>query len=769
MIVQFTVVAALMWLAPAAALAQLQQGTIAGTVLDSDGRPVADITITLLDELGRPVTTVTAGGSGQYRFGNVAPGTYGLTADRPPLRAVVEGVHVAGALPVAVDLRLSAVLAEQITVRAEEPAATKTEVTLAGEAIRRAPARLRSRGLQDAIATTPGWSGEDNGLLHVRGVDDGFLFVIDGVPVYERIDGLFGVAPDPAMIESVNVMTGYIPPEFGFKSGGVIEIRSASGVADRWAGSVDVGAGTEATRDFSTVGGGPLGSRSAVTLGLTGQQSRRFLDPVHPDNLHNDGNTLSGGGQFGWNLPAASTLNAVFGFGRSNFEVPHGDEQEEAGQDQRQRIGQQWATVSWQRPWSSSTISQLAGYYRNGSSQLIGSGNDTPLFTDADRDLRRIGVLGSVTRDFGSHVLKAGGEAARLSLRENLFFVRTDDARGIPFVFHDTAAPTLLSLYVQDSFRPSPQLTVDLGVRADRSRMLAAASQVSPRIGAAYHWPSTQTTVRGSLGRFFQPPQPENLLVASSPQARALSPFAEDGEGGAELHPERQTALEAAVEQTIARVVRLDVAYWHRRVRNAADPNVFFGTTMIFPNTTDAGRASGVDVRLEMPRRMGWSGYVSYTNSHVVWFGPINGGLFLEDEVVEIGPGTAFTPDHDQRHSGSFGVTFDDDRRGTWVSLTGSYASGTPLEVEEDDIEELAERPGAERVDFARGRVKPRALFDVAVGQRLYRGARADLSARVSVLNVADRAYAFNFGNPFSGTHFGAGRTVAVSVRAAFR
>ena len=44
-----------------------------------------------------------------------------------------------------------------------------------------------------------------------------------------------------------------------------------------------------------------------------------------------------------------------------------------------------------------------------------------------------------------------------------------------------------------------------------------------------------------------------------------------------------------------------------------------------------------------------------------------------------------------------------------------------------------------------------------------------DLSARLSVLNVANQAYAFNFGNPFSGTHFGAGRTMLASLRAAFR
>lgn len=62
------------------------------------------------------------------------------------------------------------------------------------------------------MASLAGWSTEDNGLLHVRGVDDGFLYVIDGIPVYERLDGLFGMAPDPAMVDTLNIVTGYIPP-----------------------------------------------------------------------------------------------------------------------------------------------------------------------------------------------------------------------------------------------------------------------------------------------------------------------------------------------------------------------------------------------------------------------------------------------------------------------------------------------------------------------------------------------------------------------------
>jgi outer membrane receptor protein involved in Fe transport len=394
-------------------------------------------------------------------------------------------------------------------------------------------------------------------------------------------------------------------------------------------------------------------------------------------------------------------------------------------------------------------------------------------------------VLASVTHHRGRHLFKVGTEAARLSLDESFTLAVTDhDAAedadlserafeytpDNPFVFADAAHPTLLSLYAQDSFTPFRQLTVDLGVRADWSRMLVRASQWSPRLGAAYSFPATGTTARASFGRFFQPPQGENLLLASSSTARALSPFADDThEGGGELQPERQTAIEFGIEQLFWRGTRLDVAYWHRRVQHAADPNVFFGTTIIFPNTVATGRAAGLDVRVEVPRRRGWSAYLSYTNSIVTQAGPITGGLFLEDDIGELGPGTQFTPDHDQRNVGAAGLTYEHEGRGFWVALSARYESGTPLEVDAEEYDDLRARPGAELADFDRGRVRPRRIADFVAAHRVLRSPGADLSVRVSLLNLAGARWAYNFGNPFSGTHFGPGRTVHVGARVTFR
>ena len=70
-----------------------------------------------------------------------------------------------------------------------------------------------------------------------------------------------------------------------------------------------------------------------------------------------------------------------------------------------------------------------------------------------------------------------------------------------------------------------------------------------------------------------------------------------------------------------------------------------------------------------------------------------------------------------------------------------------------------------ELVDFERGRVKPRMLFDVLAGMRLFRSGGNVISVRGAILNLTGDEFAYNFGNPFSGTHFGPGRTFQIGVQ----
>ena len=762
--------------------AQLQQTTLTAIVTDAGQAAVPGASVTLTDPLGAVLQTTTTDARGHAVFANVSPGRYELRTIAPGAAPLHLPVTVAGALPMEVAIGIPAAVTDRVVVSAVSADATSSRGSIAGQSISRVPVRVRSRALQDVVATLPGWSTEDNGLIHSRGVDDGFLYVIDGVPVYERVDAVSGLSPDLTSVASINVLTGYVPPEFGYKAGGVIEIRSAT--AQSWTGTAEVTAASDDARDLSGAAGGRMTDELSFRVGGVAARSDRFLDPVHPDNLHNNGNQASVFGQIEWMATATNRFSIGWEAGRSHFDVPNNAEQEEAGQDQRQRLSQGSLSLSWQRTWSANVVTQAGFYHRGARSRLDGSPFDTPLEAHADRTLQRTGGLFAATRQFGHHVAKAGFEVQRLSMKEAFQFAITDEdaaedagfreealefTPAQPFRFDGEATPTVFSAFVQDSWHVLPQLTLSGGLRVDRSELLLPRTQVSPRLGVAVRV-AEGTLLRAAASRFFQPPQPENLLLSSSPEARVLSPIeVGDDVGGADVEPERQWAGEVGVEQQIAGRARLELSYWARRIQDVADPNVFSGTTIIFPNAVAKGRAHGFEARVEMRQHRGWSGYANWAVARVVQTGPITGGLFLEDDIEELGPGVEFSPDHDQRFMGGGGFTWQHERSRAAVSMTARYESGTPVQQDDDELDELLEQPGGDLVDVESGRVKPRTVVSLLFTAPLFSIGKVEASVGVQGLNLFDQRYAYNFGNPFSGTHFGAPRTFAVSARIAFR
>lgn len=772
---------AALYASPAAA--QLQLARIQGVLLDVQGQPIAAAAIHLTDPLGGTVDRQTSDASGRFVFAGVAPGRYAIRAAAPDQDPLVYPLTIDAALPIDVTLRLPPRITGTVVVEAPLMRDSVTSrASVAGASVDLVPVRIGARGIQDVVATLPGWATEDNGLLHVRGIDDGFLYVVDGVPVYERLDQLSGLGPDLSSVDSVSVITGFIPAEFGYKAGGVIDVRSKS-AHEAWIASAQVEQAIDESTSGGASAGGRLGDRTTLQIGGVAQRSSRFLDPVHPDNLHNEGHSSGTAGQIAWASAARDRVNASWGAGNASYQVPNTESQEAAGQDQQQSIDQLHVTASWQRTWSSATVSQVSAYARRAEASLESSPNDTPLLADADRTLVRTGAIAALTHQRRNHLVKSGVEIQRLALDEAFRFAVTDEDaaedagfsdaamefdQDDPFEFFGRATPTMWSVFLQDDWRASASVTISAGIRFDASHLLLDRHQWSPRIGAAQRL-GEKTVLRASASRFFQPPQPENLLLSSSEQARQLSPFAGDDEGGgAALEPERQWAAELGVEHWLGRRLRLDAAFWYRAIREVSDPNVFAGTTIIFPNAVAEGRARGLDLRLEMPRRNGWSGYVNASAGRVIQTGPITGGLFLEDEVGELGPGVEFVPDHDQRLVLGGGVNWDHSRTGVAIALAARYESGTPIQQDEEDQDRLQPQPGAELVDFDRGRVKPRTVLSLLGDVPLWRSGRRAVHVRAAVLNLLDARYAYNFGNPFSGTHFGAPRTVSLALRARF-
>ncbi len=768
-------------LASPRAEAQIEWREVGGVVVEPGGGIPPMAKVELQDALGAVVARTQTGPGGRFLLTGIPPGEYWLRVEASGPLVAAQRVSLRGAR-VDVKLTLQARGSETVVVSAQEES-PDVRAGFGSDSVRRLADRLQSRALRDALAKVGGWPAEDNGLVHHRGADDGFLFVLDGVPVYERLDPLFGLAPDAASIDSLQVLSGYVPPQHGLRSGGVVELRSSPVTADHgWGAQADAALGSEETKSAAGLVRAPLGPSADASVSGSGEGSNRFLDPVDPENRHNHGSTWATQAALHWRPAPRDTVQARGGYGESRFDVPNDPVQDEAGQDQRQGNDDALASVTWLRTLAPATMSELRLYGWWMRADVRSRPFDTPLRTDAERWLSRTGLLAQVTHERGRHRLTAGLEAASLHLDEQLTFAVTDDEAGQeaglseaalqfttenPFVFSGAVRRAQVSLFAQDSWRATNRLTIDGGVRFDATRLLSSEQALSPRLGLAYRL-SGSARLRLSANRFFQPPQSEWLLLSASPEARALSPFAEGG-GGAPPQAERQWAYEAGLDLWLFGALRLDTALWHRQVTNFLDPNVFFGTTILFPNSVASGRATGADLRLELPPRRGFSGFLAYSYSRVIQVGPINGGLFLEDDILEIGPGTEFRPDHDIPHTATGTLRYDAPSGRAAATVSWRYQSGPPLEVSEEDLDDLAERPGFELVDADAGRVKPRFVIDALLRFRLLRSRSVELQASLGGRNLTNERFAYNFGNPFSGTHFGPPRTLTVGLHAGFR
>jgi outer membrane receptor protein involved in Fe transport len=81
-----------------------------------------------------------------------------------------------------------------------------------------------------------------------------------------------------------------------------------------------------------------------------------------------------------------------------------------------------------------------------------------------------------------------------------------------------------------------------------------------------------------------------------------------------------------------------------------------------------------------------------------------------------------------------------------------------PIDSDQAAIDRLKSAPGASLVDFDRKRLKPWTVCDSTVSINLMDKNAFTARWRLDVQNLLNRQYAFNIGDPFEGTHFGAPR-----------
>jgi hypothetical protein len=800
-------------------------GTLQGTVKDPTGGVMQAVEVRITNPLSGFTRTVTTDAAGKYAFSNLAPNAYHVSVDVQGFQPLVRDVEVRSGVPVMLDLTLAlagTTSAVDVVGHAEDlierdpTAHTDVDQSL----IAKLPIEKSSGGLNQVVMlVSPGVVADSNGFFHPIGDHAQTQFSIDNQPITDQQSRLYSNQISPDAVQSLEVITGVAPAEYGDKSSLVVHVVTKSGLGSKPTGSASFGYGsfTTPTGDLSVGGGsGTVGD----FVSISGLRTDRFLDPPEFDALHDAGNSISVFNRLDIKPRVSGTFHLNLQAARSGFDVPNTYDQ--LAQTQHQNINTFNIAPGYSQVFGGNTLFTINGFARRDHLTYAPSANrldDTPATVSQDRMLTNYGMKSDVTINAGRNNFKFGGTVAATGLQEQFTFGITNPADaafadedgnlnpslqpfdltargGTLLNYNQSFTVKQQAAYVQDDIKAGAA-TFKLGVRLDHYDGLTAKSLVEPRLGVSYAVPRAGTVLRASYGRTMETPYNENLLLSAGYGLNGL--FGSSNP----VPPGVRNQGEFGIQQAFGRWLVADVGYFNKRTDNGYDFGVLFDTPIAFPVAWAHSRIDGFTGRLNLVEHRGLSAFVVMAHTNAIYSPPGVGGILLEQ------PEGDFRIDHDQKFNATTNLQYVFEKRtGAWAALSWRYDSGlvagsvpdyaTALTLTGDQqaaiglfcgstvatltspiVSCASASRGASRVVIpADGteddvnnppRIAPRHLFDLGLGvDNLLHTDKAKLRVRFSVLNLTNREALYNFLSTFSGTHFVTPRAYQVQVGVTF-
>jgi len=442
------------WLAAAMALAVLlsvgaanaQSGgssaLISGTVLDPSDAVVANAKVEIHNAVSGFDRSTTTDSNGKFSFPNVPFNHYHMTVTAAGFAQNAQDVEIRSAVGVNVSFSLTvAGSSDTVTVEAagdlvENDPTGHTDVDK--DLFDKIPLGSGSSSLSSLVTlASPGVAADSNGMFHGMGDHASNSFSVDGQPITDQQSKIFSNQIPVDSIDSLEVIPGAPPAEYGGKTSLVIvaTTRSGQGVTTPH-GSVNASYGSFGSSNVGfdlAYGGQKWGNFIAVS----GLNTGRFLDAPEFAVMHDKGNEENVFDRVDYQLSAADSIHLNLGFTRSWFQTPNSYDNlnvlDQFGNsvgstDQRSQIKTFNIAPTWTRVISPTTVFNLGGWMRRDAYHYYPSGN--PLADlgppnlqqetiSQNRTLANTGLRSSVSYVKGMHNVKAGVTYQQTFLTEN--------------------------------------------------------------------------------------------------------------------------------------------------------------------------------------------------------------------------------------------------------------------------------------------------------------------------------------------------------------
>jgi hypothetical protein len=311
-------------------------GSILGTIVDPSGAVVANATVEIRNPVSGYQSSATTDGKGNFQFTNVPFNPYHMTARAQGFATSVQDVEVRSVVPVTpkITLQLSG-SRETVTVEANATDLLENDPTFHSDIDKnlfdKLPLESTTSGLSSLVTlSTPGIAADSNGLFHGIGDHASNSFSIDGQPITDQQSKVFSNQLPVDAIESMEVISGAPPAEYGGKTSVVIvaTTRSGQGVTTPH-GSVTASYGSFGTSTENVdVAYGRKNWGNYISIG--GMNTGRFLDPPEFAVFHDKGNEENLFDRVDYQFSPVDSIHLDLGYSRSWFQTPNNLDAENA-------------------------------------------------------------------------------------------------------------------------------------------------------------------------------------------------------------------------------------------------------------------------------------------------------------------------------------------------------------------------------------------------------------------------------------------------------
>jgi hypothetical protein len=420
-------------------------GSIEGVVKDPSGAAVVNAAVEIKDPVSGYLRTTNTNAEGAFRFTNVPFNPYHLSVTADGFAPFAQDVQVRSSVPATVDVALKIGTEATKVVVESGGDLLENDPTFHSDLDRNSFARLPLESPSSSVSslvtlTTPGIAADSNGLFHGLGDHAENSFSVDGQPITDQQSKVFSNQIPSSSIQSLEVISGAPPAEFGDKTSLVIKVTTRSGqgvTTPHGSATASYGSFGSVTGAFDLAYGGPKWGNFIAVDGLN---TGRFLDPPEFSVMHAKGNLEDVFDRIDYQFSDADTFHLNLGFTRSWFQNPNSYDNLNVGvtgpdgapvghTDQRSKIQTYNIAPTWTSLINPSLVFTLGGFVRHDGYNYYPSENPFadlgPLQSESvaqNRSLTNAGALTYLSYAKGTHNVKAGITYEQTFLTENDHF-----------------------------------------------------------------------------------------------------------------------------------------------------------------------------------------------------------------------------------------------------------------------------------------------------------------------------------------------------------